>query len=169
MPEVRRLVTVVFSDITGSTDLAERYEPETVRNVLGSYFETMRPVLERHGGTVEKYIGDAIMAVFGVPRLHEDDALRAVRAAAEMRGVLARLNDELVEWAGVRLETRTGITSGEVVAGDTLERERLVSGDPVYVAARLQQAAAPGEILIGEETRRLAVAALELEPVEPLV
>jgi class 3 adenylate cyclase/predicted ATPase len=168
MPEVRRLVTVVFSDITGSTDLAERYEPETVRNVLGRYFETMRPVLERHGGTVEKYIGDAIMAVFGVPRLHEDDALRAVRAAAEMRGALARLNDELVEWAGIRLETRTGVTSGEVVAGDTAARERLVSGDAVNVAARLQQAAAPGEILIGDETRRLAAAALELEPVDPL-
>jgi class 3 adenylate cyclase/predicted ATPase len=168
MPEVRRWVTVIFTDITGSTALAERLEPETVHNVLGSFFEAMRPVLERHGGTIEKYIGDAIMAVFGVPRVHEDDALRAVRAAAEMRGALARLNDELVEWAGVRLETRTGITSGEVVADDTGEKEWLVSGDTVNVAARLQQAAAPGEILIGDDTRRLAAAALELEAMAPL-
>jgi class 3 adenylate cyclase len=102
-PEVRKTVTILFCDLKGSTSLGERLDPEALREVLSRYFEIMKAILERHGGTVEKYIGDAIMAVFGLPRLHEDDALRAVRAAVEMRTALADLNDELDGRWGVRL------------------------------------------------------------------
>ena len=96
-PEVRKTVTILFTDVAGSTSLGERLDPESLRRVMGRYFDTMREVLERHGGTVEKFIGDAIMAVFGIPRLHEDDALRAVRADAEMRERLSALNEDLIE------------------------------------------------------------------------
>jgi class 3 adenylate cyclase/tetratricopeptide (TPR) repeat protein len=150
--EVRKTVTVVFSDLKGSTPLAERLDTETLRDVLNQYFNTMRAVLERHGGTVEKYIGDAIMAVFGLPRLHEDDALRAVRAAAEMQQELVRINAQFEEIYGVRLENRTGVNTGEVVAGDVSVGHRLVTGDTVNVAARLEQSAPTMEILLGETT-----------------
>ena len=132
---------------------------------MARYFEAARTCLERHGGTVEKFIGDAVMAVFGVPTVHEDDALRALRAAAELRDSLASLNEELERDYGVSLQLRTGVNTGEVVAGT---EERLATGDAVNVAARLEQAAQPGEILIGEQTRRLARDAIEVEPVEPL-
>src|SRR6266536_3080783 len=115
--EVRKTVTVVFADVTGSTNLGERMDPEAFRQVMGRYFEAMKAVIERHEGTVEKFIGDAVMAVFGIPRLHEDDALRAVRAAAGMREALAGLNAELVRDHGVSLAMRTGVNTGEVVAG----------------------------------------------------
>src|SRR4051794_5382545 len=111
--EVRKTVSIVFSDLKGSTSLGESVDSEALREVLGRYFDEMRAVLELHGGRVEKYIGDAIMAVFGLPNVHEDDALRAVRAAAEMKTALARLNDELHERWGVRLENRTGVNTGE--------------------------------------------------------
>src|SRR5438128_2362509 len=116
--EVRKTVTIVFSDLKGSTAMAERLDSEAVREVMSRYFDEMRDALERHGGKIEKYIGDAIMAVFGLPRLHEDDALRAVRAATEMRERLAALNDELMERWGVTVGNRTGVNTGEVVAGD---------------------------------------------------
>jgi len=104
--EARKTVTVVFSDVTGSTSLGEQLDPESLRRVMSRYFDEMRSVLERHGGTVEKFIGDAVMAVFGIPTLHEDDALRAVTAASEMRSTLEHLNDELEgEW-GVRIRVR---------------------------------------------------------------
>src|SRR6266702_3044866 len=93
--EVRKTVTIVFSDLKGSTSLGERLDPESLREVMTRYFEEMRAALERHGGRVEKYIGDAVMAVFGLPRAHEDDALRAVRAAYEMKVALASVNEEL--------------------------------------------------------------------------
>src|SRR2546429_794220 len=115
--EVRKTVTVVFCDIVDSTPLGERLDPESLRRVMSRYFNEMRAALEAHGGTVEKFIGDAVMAVFGVPRLHEDDALRAVRAANEMRERLAALNDELRRTYGVELEMRVGINTGQVVAG----------------------------------------------------
>ena len=143
--EVRKTVTVVFSDVTGSTRLGEERDPESVRRVMGRYFEQARAALERHGGTVEKFIGDAVMAVFGIPTLHEDDALRAVRAAAELRERLADLNEELVRDWGIRLETRTAVNTGDVVTGSA---ETLVTGDAVNVAARLEQAAAPGEVCL---------------------
>src|SRR5213596_1836162 len=136
---VRKTVTVLFCDVTGSTSLGERIDPETLRRVMLEYFDEMRAAIERHGGTVEKFIGDAVMAVFGVPVIHEDDALRAVRAADEMRGALTRLNVELVERYGVRLEARIGINTGEVVVGDPTAQHTVATGDAVNVAARLQQ------------------------------
>ena len=152
--EVRKTVTVVFCDIVDSTPLGERLDPESLRRVMSRYFGEMRAALEAHGGTVEKFIGDAVMAVFGVPTLHEDDALRAVRAADEMRERLAALNDELLSTYGVELEMRVGINTGQVVAGRA-GAPTLATGDAVNLAKRLEQAAGSGEILIGAETYRL--------------
>jgi class 3 adenylate cyclase/tetratricopeptide (TPR) repeat protein len=163
--QVRKTVTVVFCDVTGSTALGERLDPETLRRAMGRWFESARTAVERHGGTVEKFVGDAVMAVFGIPTIHEDDALRAVRATVEMQERLAELNDELDRDYGVRIEVRTGVNTGEVVAG---EGETLVTGDAVNVAARLEQAAQPGETLIGASTHRLVRDAVRSEPVEPL-
>jgi class 3 adenylate cyclase/tetratricopeptide (TPR) repeat protein len=159
---VRKTVTVLFSDVAGSTALGERLDPEATRRVLGRYFDEARTVIERHGGAVEKFMGDAVMAVFGIPTVHEDDALRAVRAADELRAALEELNEQS---PGVRLETRTGVNTGEVVAGDG---EAPVVGDAVNVAARLEQSAAPGEILIGATTRDFVRDAIDCEPLEPL-
>jgi class 3 adenylate cyclase/tetratricopeptide (TPR) repeat protein len=153
--EQRKTVTVLFCDLTGSTALGESLDPERLRVVLARYFDAMRAIVERHGGTVEKFIGDAVMAVFGVPTVHEDDALRAVRAAVEMRDVLPELG----------LQGRIGVMTGEVVTGTA---ERLVTGDPVNVAARLEQAATPGTVLIGQPTLALVRDAVEIEAVAPL-
>jgi len=161
--DVRKTVTVLFSDVTGSTAIGERLDPESMRRILGRTFALVKDVLERHGGTVEKYIGDAAMAVFGVPAVHEDDALRAVRAAAELLTALERLNGELEAEHGIRIALRTGINTGEVVAGDPAAGEAFVTGDAVNVAARLEQAATPGEILIGEGTYRLVRDAVEVD------
>jgi predicted ATPase/class 3 adenylate cyclase len=166
--EVRKTVTVVVCNLQGSTELAVRLDNEAWREVLTQYFSAMKPVLERHGGTIEKYIGDVIMAVFGLPRMHEDDALRAVRAAARMREALAELNVTLRAGYGVTLENRTGISTGEVVTGEGGGSPRLATGDTIDVAARLEQAAPIGEILIGESTYRLVREAVEVVPVEPL-
>jgi len=163
--ESRKRVTVLFCDVTGSTALGERIDPESLRNVMARYFETAKDAIERHGGTVEKFIGDAVMAVFGVPVVHEDDALRAVRAAADLRKALVPLNEELQHRFQTRLQLRTGVNTGEVVTGT---EERLATGDAVNVAARLEQAAQPGEILLGEETLRLVRGAVEAEPVAPV-
>ena len=153
--EQRKTVTVLFCDVTGSTALGESTDPEALRALLARYFGRMRGIVESHGGTVEKFIGDAVMAVFGVPVVHEDDALRAVRAAFEMRDALPALG----------VQARIGLNTGEVVTGT---EERLATGDAVNVAARLEQAAQPGEILIGEEAFALVRAAVEAEAVEPL-
>ncbi|TML95587.1 MAG: zinc-ribbon domain-containing protein [Actinobacteria bacterium] len=166
--EVRKVVTVVFTDLVGSTRLGDRLDPETVRRVMSRYFDAMQAAIEHHGGTVEKFIGDAIMAVFGLPTLHEDDALRAVRAAVEMDATLALLNEDLQRDHGLRIETRTGVNTGEVIAGDATAAQKLATGDAVNVAARLEQAAAAGEILIGAETHRLVADSVEAEPLEPL-
>jgi class 3 adenylate cyclase/tetratricopeptide (TPR) repeat protein len=166
--EVRKVVTVLFADVTGSTALGERLDPESLRGLMSRYFEEMRSAVASHGGTVEKFIGDALMAVFGVPTVHEDDALRAVRAAVQMRELLASLNVELERTYAARLEIRTGINTGEVVAGDPAGGQSFVTGDTVNVAARLEQAAEPGEILIGEETHRLVRDAVVAEPIDPL-
>ena len=163
--EVRKVVTVLFCDVSGSTALGERIDPESLRRVMARYFETAKAIVERHGGTVEKFIGDAVMAVFGVPTVHEDDALRAVRAADELRGALGELNDELESGYGTRLELRMGVNTGEVVTGT---EERLATGDAVNVAARLEQAAQPGEVLLGEETYRLVRDGVEAEPTTPV-
>ncbi|MDP9343032.1 MAG: AAA family ATPase [Actinomycetota bacterium] len=166
--ETRKTVTVVFSDVTGSTQLGERLDPETLRRLMSRYFAEMKTVLERHGGTVEKFIGDAVMAVFGIPVLHEDDALRACRAAVEMREALAAMNKEVERDLGVSIVARTGVNTGEVVAGDPAAGQTLVTGDAVNTAARLEQAAPPGDVLIGDPTYRLVRDAVVAEPVEPV-
>jgi len=154
--------------MSGSTAMGERVDAESVRDLMFRYFHEMRSAIERHGGTVEKFIGDAVMAVFGVPVAHEDDALRAARAADEMRLRLAGLNDELERRFGTRISLRIGIETGEVVAGDSTNRQALVTGDTVNVAARLEQAAAPGEVLLGERTYKLVRDTVVAEPVDPL-
>ena len=153
--EMRKVVTIVFSDLKGSTSLGEALDSEALREVMTRYFDAMSDELERHGGVIEKFIGDAVMAVFGLPRLHEDDALRAVRAAAGMQAALQELNGELQRVYGVQLANRTGVNTGEVVAGDPASGQRLVAGDAVNVAARLEQAAGEREVLLGELTYRL--------------
>jgi len=161
---VRKTVTILFSDVVTSTQLAERLDPESMRRVMSRYFDEMRAIVERHGGTVEKFIGDEVMAVFGIPNIHEDDALRAVRAAAEMRDRLAVLNEEFDKTWGVRLSARTGINTGRVVAGDPQAGGTYVTGDPVVLAKRLEQAAEPGEILIGKATYPLIKDAIKAGP-----
>jgi class 3 adenylate cyclase/tetratricopeptide (TPR) repeat protein len=163
------MVTVLFCDVTGSTTLGEWQDPERLRRLMTRYFEETRSAVERHGGKVEKFIGDAVMAVFGVPAVHEDDALRALRAAAELREALGTLNDELERTVGVRIEVRTGVNTGDVIAGDPTSRDSFVTGDTVNVAERLERAASRDEILIGEETFRLAQNAIRAEPLEPLI
>jgi class 3 adenylate cyclase/tetratricopeptide (TPR) repeat protein len=152
---VRKTVTVVFCDLVGSTALGERSDPEVLREVMGRYHAELRTILERHGGTVEKFVGDAAMAVFGIPQLHEDDALRAIRAGVEMRDAVEPLG----------LEVRIGVNTGEVVAG---AGETFVTGDAVNVAARLEQSAGGGDILIGGATERLVRDVVRVEAVEPL-
>ncbi|MBV9725876.1 MAG: guanylate cyclase, partial [Gammaproteobacteria bacterium] len=163
--EVRKTVTALFCDVTGSTALGERLDPETLRQVLARYFAAMQHVVEIHGGTVEKFIGDAVMAVFGLPVLHEDDALRAVRAAVGMQAALAELNAELQQEFDTALQIRIGIDTGEVVTGT---QERLATGDTVNTAARLEQAAEPGQVLIGQPTLDLVHSAVEVTPLDPL-
>jgi class 3 adenylate cyclase/tetratricopeptide (TPR) repeat protein len=164
----RRTVTVLFADVADSTPLGERLDPESLRRVMSRWFERMSCVLERHGGTVEKFIGDAVMAVFGIPELHEDDALRAVRAGTELRQALAELNDELERELGVHIGIRVGINTGEVVAGDGSGGQMLATGDAVNVAKRLEESARTGEILLGEPTRKLVENAVVLEPRDEL-
>ena len=166
--EVRKVVTIVFSDLKGSTAMGEKLDSESLREVMTRYFDAMSAELERHGGVVEKFIGDAIMAVFGLPTVHEDDALRAVRAAADMQRAQAVLNDELERHWGVRLTVRTGVNTGQVVAGDPAAGQRLVTGDAVNVAARLEQAAGAQEVLLGDLTYRLVRDYIDVEEVEPL-
>ena len=166
--ETRRVVTIVFTDVAGSTALGEQLDPESLRRVMWRYFDTMQGTLERHGGTVEKFIGDAIVAVFGVPAVHEDDALRAVRAAFEMSEALERVNEDLAREYGVRIVTRTGVNTGDVIVGDTVTDQKLATGDAVNIAARLEQAAPPGEVLLGEATYRLVVDAVVVEPAPPV-
>ncbi|MGJ6964134.1 adenylate/guanylate cyclase domain-containing protein [Streptosporangium sp. G11] len=168
--EVRKIVTVVFCDLAESTALSEHLDPESLRAVLIRYFTLMRDQLAWHGGTVEKFIGDAVMAVFGVPELHEDDALRAARAAVDMRAALEGLNDDLERDLGIRLRARIGVNTGEVVtSGHAHGDQALVAGEAVNAAARLQQLAGSGEILLGPETWRLVGPSAVGVAVGPLV
>jgi class 3 adenylate cyclase/tetratricopeptide (TPR) repeat protein len=162
----RKTVTVLFADVADSTRLGERLDPESVRGALGRWFEVASEVIGSHGGTVEKFIGDAVMAVFGIPQLHEDDAVRAVRAADGLRLALARLNDELEGERGLRLAVRVGVNTGEVVTGDGAGT--LVTGDAVNVAKRLEESAANGDVVVGEPTRVLAREAAHFEQLAPL-
>ena len=167
--EVRKTVTLIFSDLKDSTALGERLDSEALHEVKERYFAAMAAEITRHGGKIEKYIGDAIMAVFGLPRAHEDDALRAVRAAVGMRDKLKELNETLEKRFGVTLAARTGVNTGEVVAlDDPTADQKLATGDAVNVTARLEQAAPANEIYIGEVTHRLVRDAVEVEAVEPL-
>ncbi|HZI36218.1 MAG TPA: AAA family ATPase [Gaiellales bacterium] len=156
IPETRKTVTILFCDVVGSTELADRYDPEVVRSIMTRYFDAARPIIERHGGTVEKFIGDAVMAAFGVPVVHEDDALRAVRAAAELREALGER----------QVTIRVGVATGQALTGIG---ETLGSGDVFNLAARLQTAAAPGEVLIADSTLALVQDAVSVDPVPPLV
>jgi class 3 adenylate cyclase/tetratricopeptide (TPR) repeat protein len=165
---VRKTVTVLFADIVSSTSRGEQTDPESTRRRLARYFEAMRKVVERHGGTVEKFIGDAVMAVFGIPVLHEDDAVRAVRAARDIGVAVEALNAELVGTGWAPIALRIGVNTGEVVAGDPISGQTLVTGDAVNVAARLEQAANPGEVLLGAATQRLVRGAVDAEPMAPL-
>ncbi len=165
---VRKTVTLVFCDVADSTPLGEQLDPEALRGVWSRYHETAREVLERHGGTIEKFVGDAVLGVFGIPVVHEDDALRAVRAAVELREELARLNDSLDAAFGVRIGVRTGVHTGEVFAGDPAQGDPFATGDAVVVAQRLEATAAPGEILAGDATIRLVRDAVTVEPVPAL-
>ena len=158
----RKTVTVLFIDIVDSSRLSQDLDPEALRNLLARYFGELSAVIRRHGGVVDKYIGDAIMAVFGVPVLHEDDALRAVRAAVEMRDILVFLNKEFEAGWGVQLASRIGVNTGEVIAdaqGDTP-----IVGEAINAAKRLEEAAAAGEILIGAETHKLVRDAVAVQP-----
>jgi class 3 adenylate cyclase/tetratricopeptide (TPR) repeat protein len=166
--ETRKVVTVLFADISGSTGLGESLDPEPLRRVLSRFFTEMKLVVERHEGVVTKFIGDAVLAIFGIPVTHEDDALRAVRAATEMRAKLAVLNEEFASSWGVTVAVRTGVNTGEVLAAEPGAAESLVVGDAVNIAARLEQVAEPGEILIGEDTYRLVHDAVTAEQVGPL-
>jgi class 3 adenylate cyclase/tetratricopeptide (TPR) repeat protein len=150
--EQRKVVTVLFCDVAGSTALGESLDPEALRIVMSSYFEVARAAIERHGGTLEKFIGDAVMAVFGVPTVREDDALRAVRAAEELRD-------------GVEIDVRIGVNTGGIVTGTG---DTLVTGDAVNVAARLEQSAAPGEVLLGAGTYGLVRDAVDAELMPPI-
>src|SRR4051812_37433509 len=164
----RKTVTVLFCDLTDFTPLTEQLDPESLHQVMARYFKAMRGAIEHHGGRVEKYIGDAIMAIFGVPQLHEDDALRAARCALEMRGALGELNRELESGWGVTLHARYGLSTGEVAFARVGHHPFFALGDAVNVAQRLETAAPPDEILVGPQTARLLRDLARLEPLEPL-
>jgi class 3 adenylate cyclase/CRP-like cAMP-binding protein/tetratricopeptide (TPR) repeat protein len=152
--EERKVVTVLFADLTASTELASRLDPEDLRVLLRRFFEAMVEEIERLDGTVEKFIGDAVVAVFGVPATHEDDPERAVRVALAMQRRLSALNQDAGDPTGVELAMRIGINTGEVVTATGVDRENLVTGEPVNVAARFQGLAEPGGIVVGERTYR---------------
>ena len=164
----RKTVTILFSDVVDSTGLGERLDPETLSQVLTDYFEGVRPIVERHGGTLAKFVGDAVMAVYGLTELHEDDALRAVRTAIEMRTTLVQLNEDFERRYGVVLATRTGINTGTVAVKGLVPDRNFVAGDAANTAARLQQAAEPGEIILSESAYRLVRGSVEVEPGAPL-
>ncbi|MEP6469186.1 MAG: AAA family ATPase, partial [Chloroflexota bacterium] len=166
--ETRKTVTIVFADPKPSSTDGSQPGPEAMGEVMTRYFEGMQRALDRHGATVEKFIGDAVMAVFGLPTRHEDDALRAVRAAADMRRALPELNASFDRDYGITLANHIGVNTGEVVAGDASSGQRLVTGDTVNVAARLEQASGPHEILLGDLTYRLVRDAVTVESVPPL-
>jgi DNA-binding SARP family transcriptional activator len=167
-PSRRKSVTILFVDVVDSTELGVSLDPEVFRGVMTRYFAEATAAVERHGGVVEKFIGDAVMAVFGVPAVHEDDALRAARAAVELREAVGELSAELAESYGIALLLRIGLNSGEVLVGDPGSGASFATGVPVNVAMRLEQAALPGEILIGEATYALVRHAVETEPVDPV-
>jgi class 3 adenylate cyclase len=170
--EERRVVTILFADMTGSTALADHMDPEEVRRLMAGYFETMTQAIHRHGGTVEKYIGDAVMAIFGLPAAHEDDPERAIRAALEMLEALKRFNEQRLtdDPQALPVQIRIGISTGEVVAASDAGDggQFLITGDAVNMAARFQQQAEPGTILVGSRTYRSTHGAIIYQPLNPI-
>jgi len=169
--EQRRTVTVVFADIVGFTSLADRLDPEVVRDVTAACFGRLVEEVARRGGTIDKFIGDSVMALFGTPVAHEDDPCRAIDAALAMQAALGEINGDLERDHGLRLELRIGVNTGEVIAGVREVggiQDSTVIGDTVNVAARLQRAAPPGAVFVGEATARSAQQAFELAPLPPL-
>src|SRR5215472_4958392 len=166
--EARKNVTVLFIDIVGSTALAEQLDPEPLRQLLDRYFAACVSAIDEHGGAVEKFIGDAVLAVFGAAVAHEDDAVRAVRAAAGSLAALHALNADVTASHGVRLEARCGLCSGEVVVITAPGRDFRAVGDAVNTASRLQNAAQPGEILIGAQTAAMVRGHVSIEPIAEL-
>jgi class 3 adenylate cyclase/tetratricopeptide (TPR) repeat protein len=161
-------VTALFCDLVGSTDLVTSLDPEPLRALLAAYFNAVRGVIERHGGVVEKFIGDAVVGVFGVPQTHEDDALRAVRAALEVQTALGKLNAETAVRGGAELVARIGVGSGNVLGGDGTSDHGFLAGEPLNLAARLQHAAGPGEVYLSDETYRLVSDQVDVHEVGPL-
>ena len=159
--EERKIATILFADLVGSTELGAAQDPERTRAMLGRFYKAMSTELEAAGGTVEKFVGDAVMAAFGTPTAHEDDAERALHAAVAMR-------DKLHELFGDELLLRIGVNTGEVVVGHGREGASFVTGDAVNVAARLEQTAAPGEIVVGERTASAAIDAFEFSDPETI-
>jgi class 3 adenylate cyclase len=157
----------MFADIVDSSRLSLTLDPEALRNLLARYFDEMNSIIQRHGGIVEGSAGDDVMAVFGVPTLHEDDALRAVSAAVDMRNTLATLNHELETVWGVQLAHRIGVNPGEVFTGINRHGQRFLTGEAVRVAKPLQEAATPNEILIEEATRKLVRRVVVVESSSP--
>src|SRR5438309_4013128 len=169
--EQRKVVTILFADLSGSTPLGEKLDPEDLRGILASYFNELARQIRRYEGTIDKYIGDAVMAVFGAPISHEDDAERAIRAALAMRRSIAHLNDDLERQHGVRLSLRIGINTGEVVAGllgGDVQSAYTVVGDAVNTAQRFESVAPLNQVLVSETTRRLAIHAFEFETLPPV-
>jgi class 3 adenylate cyclase len=160
-------VTALLCDLVGSTELAERIDPEALRKVLDRYFSAMRSAIERHGGTVEKFIGDAVVGSFGVPVAHEDDTLRAVRAGLEMRSAADDLDREL-RADGVRVRVRIGIDAGEAFADEAAAVEGRIAGDVFNTAARIQSAAEPGEILLTSAAEQLVRGRVQTDAMPPL-
>lgn len=165
--DVRKTVALLFCDVSGSTALGDQLDPEALRSVMGEYFSVARDAVQRHGGVVEKFVGDAVLAVFGIPVVREDDPLRAVRAGVELRDDLVALGARLEITHGIRLAVRMGINTGAVVAGADRAGGSFATGDAVNTAARLEQAAPPAGVLLGESTYRLVRDAVEVELLTP--
>lgn len=163
----RRVASVLFCDLVGSTALGERLDAEAVRGIQRNYFEAARAALVEHGGTVEKYVGDAVLAVFGAPVVHEDDALRSVRAALAIQAAVAGLAEQVARRWGTSLAVRIGIATGEVVMADPRHPETFVTGDTVNLAARLERAAHPGQIIINQAAKALTDSVVEVQRLPP--
>ena len=163
----RRLITALFCDLVGSTELGERLDAELLRKVLDRYFHAMRAAIQHHGGTVEKFIGDAVVGAFGVPEAHEDDALRAVRAALEMREAAAELDGEIDD-PDIRILVRIAIDCGEAFADEAAAIQGRIAADVFNTAARLQSAAEPGDVLVSAAAERMLRGRVDLAPLGPI-
>ena len=166
-PEERRKATIIFADLSGYTAVSERLDPERIKSLVDRTLRRLGEEIERYGGTIDKYIGDNVMGVFGAPVAHEDDPERAVRAGLAMQAAMAEINERIASDVGANFALRVGINSGEVLAGRVGDGYTVI-GDPVNVAARLQGAAKPGTVTVGELTHRLTRKAIEYVELEPL-